>query len=47
MEPGNEEQMADRHAVASGTEETRHEENKNERFPNWQKRIGDSNCRTT
>ena len=28
MEPGNEEQMADRHAVASGEEEKQHEENR-------------------
>ena len=40
MEPGTEEQMADRHAVASGEEEKQHEEN--ERGPHLQKRIGDS-----
>ena len=28
MEPGSEEQMADRHAVASGEEENQHEENR-------------------
>ena len=28
MEPGNEEQMADRHAVASGEDERQHDENR-------------------
>ena len=34
LEPSNEEQMADRHAVASGEEEKQHEE-QNERLPHW------------
>ena len=28
MEPGNEEQMSDRHAVASGEDESQHDENR-------------------
>ena len=40
MEPGNEEQMTDRHSVASGRETTRREQN--EGHPQCQKRIGDS-----
>ena len=41
-EPGNAEQMADRHAVASGEEEKQHEENRMRDIQNWQKRIGGS-----
>ena len=40
VEYGNEEQMADRHAVAPGEEEKQHKENRMRDV--WQKRIGDS-----
>ena len=39
MEPGNEEQLADRHVVASGEEGEQHADLEN---PHWYKRIGDS-----
>ena len=42
MELGNEEQMADRHAVASGVEEKRHEENRMSDIHIRQKRIENS-----
>ena len=42
MEPGNEEQMADRHAVASGEKEKQHEENRMRDVHMGGTRIGDS-----
>ena len=42
MEPWNEEQIADRHAVASGEEEKLYEENGMRDIHIWQKRTGDS-----
>ena len=47
LEPGDEEQKEDRHAVASGEEEKQHEENRMRDVHIWQKRIGDSMRRTT
>ena len=41
MELGNEEQMADRHAVASGEDERQIDENRM-RDIQWKERIGDS-----
>ena len=42
MELGNEEQVADRHATASGEEENQHEENRMRDIRSGKKRIGDS-----
>ena len=42
MEPKNEEQMTDRHAVASGVEEQTTPREHDERRPHWQRRVGDS-----
>ena len=42
MELGNEEQVADRHAAASGEEENQHEQNRMRDIRSGKKRIGDS-----
>ena len=42
LERGKEEQMADRHAVASGEEQKTTRREQNEIYPFWQKRIGGS-----
>ena len=46
VEPGNGEQMADRHAVSSGEEERQHDENRMRDIHIGKKWIGDSNLTT-